>query len=115
VQCFYCKIFGHYESNCWKKQKQQANFSEEKGDVGTLFLACDSTNKVSKEVWLLDSGCNNHMTGNKDSFVKIDESTKSEVLLGDDKPVEVKGKGTIAVKTKQGQVKHINDVLYVPV
>jgi hypothetical protein len=28
--------------------------------------------------------------------------------------VEVKGKGTIAVKTKQGQVKHINDVLYVP-
>jgi hypothetical protein len=37
VQCFYCKIFGHYESNCWKKQKQQANFSEEKGDVGTFF------------------------------------------------------------------------------
>jgi hypothetical protein len=33
-------------------------------------------------------------------FVKIDESTKSEVLLGDDKAVEVKGKGTIAVKTK---------------
>jgi hypothetical protein len=28
--------------------------------------------------------------------------------------VEVKGKGTIIVKTKQGQVKHINDVLYIP-
>jgi hypothetical protein len=53
VQCFYCKIFGHYECNCWKKQKQQANFYEEKGDVGTLFLACDSTKKVSKEVWIL--------------------------------------------------------------
>jgi len=62
----------------------------------------------------LDSGCSNHMNGNKDRFIKIHESTMSEVLMGDDKPVEVKVKGTIAVKTKQGQVKHINDVLYVP-
>ena len=52
------------------------------------------------------------MNGNKDRFIKIDESTKSEVLLGDDKLMEVKGKGTIVVKTKQEQVKHINDVLY---
>lgn len=114
VQCFYCKIFGHYERNCWKKQKQQANFSDEKEEVGTLFLACDSTNNVSKEVWLMDSGCSNHMRGNKDGFVQIDESTKSDVLLGDDKPVEAKGKGTIVVKTKQGKPKHINDVSYVP-
>jgi hypothetical protein len=62
----------------------------------------------------LDNGCNNYMTRNKDSFVKIDEFTKSEVLLGDDKEVEVNCKITIAVKTKSVQVKHINDVLYVP-
>lgn len=34
----------------------------------------------------MDSGCSNHMAGNNDGFVKIDESTKSDVLLGDDKP-----------------------------
>jgi hypothetical protein len=54
------------------------------------------------------------MTRNKDSFLKIDECTKFDVLLGDDKEVEVNCKRTIVVKTKQGQVKHINDVLYVP-
>jgi hypothetical protein len=36
VQCFYCKIFGHYESSCWKKQNHQVIFYEEKGDMGTL-------------------------------------------------------------------------------
>jgi len=62
----------------------------------------------------MDSGCTNHMTGNNDGFVEIDESTKSHVLLGYDKLVEAKCKGTIGVKPKQGKPKHINDVLYVP-
>lgn len=62
----------------------------------------------------MDGGFNNHMTGNNDGIVGIDESTKSDVLLGDDKLVEAKGKGTIIVKTKQGKPKNINDVLYVP-
>jgi len=48
------------------------------------------------------------------TFVKIDESTKYETLLGDDTPVEVKGKRKITIETKKGEVKHINDVLYVP-
>ena len=50
VQCFYCKRFGHSQSNCWKKQNQQDEFSEEKGYVDTFLLPCDSTNKVSKEL-----------------------------------------------------------------
>jgi hypothetical protein len=62
----------------------------------------------------LDNGYNNYMTRKKDCFVKIDECTKFDVLLRDDKEVEVNCKRTIAVKTKQGQVKHINYVLYVP-
>lgn len=35
---------------------------------------------------------------------------KSNVLLGDDKPIEAKGKGTIVVKTKEAKPKHINDI-----
>eukprot|EP00253_Pinus_taeda_P028745 PITA_28745 len=114
VQCFYCKKFSHYKRNCWKNQTQKAKFFEEKEVVGTLFLASNSTNNVSKEVWLMESGCNNHMIGNKDGFIEIDEPTKSDVLLGDDKRFEAKGKGTIAVKTNEGKPKHINDILYVP-
>jgi len=53
------------------------------------------------------------MTRNNDGFVEIDDSTKSDVLLGDNKLVEAKGKGTIVVNTKQRKPKPINDVLYV--
>jgi hypothetical protein len=54
------------------------------------------------------------VTRNKDIFVHIDECTQFDVLLRDDKEVEVNCKRTIVVKTKQDQVKHVNDVLYVP-
>lgn len=53
------------------------------------------------------------MKGSKDVFVQIDESTKFDVLLGDDKPVEVKGTIKIVVKTKHGKPKNITDVLCV--
>lgn len=36
------------------------------------------------------------------------------VQLGDDKQVHVEGKGTIEIKTVQGNVKFLYDVQYVP-
>jgi hypothetical protein len=38
VQCFYCKRFGHSQSNCWEKQNQQDEFSMRKRDMWTLFF-----------------------------------------------------------------------------
>ena len=40
------------------------------------------------------------MTGNKNSFVNIDENIKSQITLGDGSNQEVVGKETIVVKTK---------------
>ncbi|PKA46730.1 Retrovirus-related Pol polyprotein from transposon TNT 1-94 [Apostasia shenzhenica] len=67
-----------------------------------------------ERVWFLDSGCSNHMTGNKSLFCNIDESIKLEVRLGDDKKVCIQGKGTIAVKEKSGTKRLIHNVYYVP-
>ena len=50
------------------------------------------------------------MTGNKDSFVSLNENVKSHITLGNGRSQEVKGKGTIAVKTKDGSSKFIHDV-----
>jgi len=44
----------------------------------------------------------------------LDESQKSEVRLRDNKPMKVEGKGTIFIKTTQGNVKLLHDVQYVP-
>jgi Pol polyprotein len=63
-------------------------------------------------VWFLDSGCSNHMSGEKSLFKKLDETQKGEVRLGDNKQMQVEGKGIIAIKTLQGDVKLLYDVQY---
>ncbi|KAF8376783.1 hypothetical protein HHK36_031549 [Tetracentron sinense] len=47
-----------------------------------------------------DSGCSNHMTGNRSCFVDLNEGTHSQVKLGDGKLQNIEGKGVIAVQIK---------------
>jgi len=54
------------------------------------------------------------MTGTRSLFKDLDETQKGEVRLGDDKQMKVEGKGTIAIKTSQGNLKRLHDVQYVP-
>jgi len=68
----------------------------------------------SDNVWLLDSGYSNHMTGNKNLVAHLDQSVKTEVKLGIDKTMDVDGKGVVNILTKQGEPKTILEVYYVP-
>ena len=54
------------------------------------------------------------MTGNKNSFVRLDKQIKSSITFGDGRTQEFTGKGTIVVKSKNGFTKYIQDDLYVP-
>jgi len=65
-------------------------------------------------LWYVDSDCSNHLTRDKDSFVRLDESVKSNITVGEGRTQGVAGKGIIAVKAKNGLTKYIHDVLYVP-
>jgi hypothetical protein len=77
IQCFYCKKYGHFQSECRKKQfdlnKERAHVSKIEGETSeALFLSCQLTEQIhNKDVWLLDSGCSNHMTGNHDLFLVL--------------------------------------------
>ena len=79
-----------------------------------MFLACNVTQEGQANVWFLDSGCNNHMTGNLEIFSSLDEIVKSDVTLGNDNKVEVKGKENINILTKKAGKKHISNVYFVP-
>ena len=57
----------------------------------------------SSYVWLLDSGCNNHMTGNKSLFSSMDSSVVTNMNLGDDSLVLAKGKGIVPVLSNQNE------------
>eukprot|EP00253_Pinus_taeda_P006398 PITA_06398 len=63
----------------------------------------------SASVWLLDSGCSNHMTSNKNLFANFDQTVKRNVKLGIDKTMEVDGKGVVNILTKQGEPKIISE------
>ena len=94
--------------------KQRANFVEENEESGSMFFTCNVAEEFLEDVWFLDSGCSNHMTGNKKLFSKLDESVQSQVKLGDKTKVPVMGKGIISIKTKQGEKKSISDVYFAP-
>ncbi|CAL1409608.1 unnamed protein product [Linum trigynum] len=63
--------------------------------------------------WFLDSGCSNHMTGNKEWFISIETTGTGLVKLGNGTKLEVKGRGPIRVKTDL-QALVIQDTYYVP-
>ncbi|WP_438938677.1 hypothetical protein, partial [Actinobacillus pleuropneumoniae] len=50
-----------------------------------MLLACHTIHEPYASVWLLDSGCSNHMIGNKDFVANFDQSMKTQVNLGIDK------------------------------
>ena len=78
-----------------------------------MFLTYQATKKhYSSDLWLLDSGCSNHMTGNKSLFSSLDSSVVTNIKLGDDFLVLAKGKGTIPVLTKKNEKKFIHEVFY---
>ena len=80
-----------------------------------MFLTYQATEKhCSTDLWLLDIGCKNHMTGNKSLFSSLDSFVVMNIKLGDGFLVPAKGKGTIHVLTKQNEKKFIHEVFYVP-
>ena len=54
------------------------------------------------------------MTGNKELFVKLDESITNQVILNDGKAEKIQRKGVTTVNTKIGSQRYIQDALYVP-
>lgn len=79
-----------------------------------LFMAHSPIVDSSSGVWYIDSGCSNHMCGSKSLFKHLDDSRKGEVRLGDNKPMQVGGVGTVAIKAVKGNVKLLHNVQYVP-
>ena len=94
--------------------RQNANVTRENSSQENVLLACNMAETHSEDIWFLDSGCSNHMTGNIAFFSALDKNVKSEVTLGTDSKVSVMGKGEIKILSKQGERKTIADVYYVP-
>jgi len=86
---------------------------EQQEDEQLFFATCFATSNSSSDLWLIDSGCTNHMTNDQKLFKELDKTIVSKVKIGNGDFISVKGKETIAIESLKG-LKHISDVLYVP-
>ncbi|KAH0655443.1 hypothetical protein KY285_030325 [Solanum tuberosum] len=123
-----CKYCHKKVSECYKlknKEKHKENKHEHQNtdpaevsiiddeSDGTIFLATSNSFKSNDE-WILDSGCSYHMCPNKDLFATYEPIGSGVVLMGNNAPCKVFGKGTIQIKMCDGVVRTLTDVRYVP-
>lgn len=141
IKCFNCEEYGHYSNQCPhpKKKKGEAHLAQTEDAGPALLLAVTedvperaSCGLVVREqrvwpkllladagghagdVWFLDNGASNHMTGDRSKFRELDESITGRVKFGDASTVQIKGKGSILFSCKNGDQWLLQDVYYIP-
>lgn len=142
VRCFKCSAYGHYAAECKKPrrdkdQKEEVNMVQMQDDEPALLLAeskehgdkammvseekvvpklskIDESKQVESNMWYLDNGASNHMTGQKCKFVELDEGITGQVKFGDGSIVHIKGKGSIMLRCKNGEERILREVYYIP-
>jgi hypothetical protein len=89
-----------------------AKYAETKEEM--LLMALVDHEEINTEhTWYLDSGCSNHMCGDKTLFSELDNSFTESVKLGNNSKLGVQGKGRIRFEVR-GIVFVIPEVFYVP-
>lgn len=77
-------------------------------------LLKNSEENKESQVWYLDNGASNHMTGQRWKFKELDEQVTGKVKFGDGSTVNIKGKGIVSFKCKNGEEKLLKEVYYIP-
>ena len=131
ITCFRCDKKGHFASSCpdrlLKLQEAYENRADETQEADGLLmhevvylneknikLKEFEANSESENVWYLDNGASNHMTGRRDYFKTMDETITGKVRFGDDSRIDIKGKGSILFVSQNGDKKILADVYYIP-
>lgn len=128
VRCFDCQGLGHFAAECRrprrdKEQKPEVNLTQIQDDEPALLIAENEvTPKLSvngdetfeSNVWYLDNGASNHMTGDRSKFKMLDAGVTGKVKFRDGSTVEIEGKGSVMFKSKTGKDILLRDVYFIP-
>lgn len=73
-----------------------------------------SDKREDSNVLYLDNGASNHMTGFRSKFKSLNEDVTGQVRFGDGSTMDIKGKGTIGFKCKNGEELVLHEVYFIP-
>ena len=77
-------------------------------------LLASGESRVESEVWYLDNGASNHMTGDRSKFHELDGNVTSHVRFGDESIVAILGKGSILFDCKNNDQRLLKYVYFIP-
>jgi len=113
VECYRCHKLGHFQYECPTMSKE-ANYAELNNEEEILLMSHVKLYDNNREdAWFLDSGCSNHMCGDKDMFYELNEEFRQLVKLGNNTRMTVLGKGKVKLFL-DGMQHMVTDVFYVP-
>ena len=131
ITCYRCDKVGHFVAHCpdlkLKLQETQENDVTETQEADELMMheivflneknvvpERYETNSGDDNIWYLDNGASNHMTGEQRYFSKLDTTITGKVRFGDDSRIDIKGKGTISFTDMNGDSRKMTDVYFIP-
>ena len=77
-------------------------------------MASESDDMDLIDWWYMDTGCSNHLTGNKKWLVDFDSEKRTKIRCADDKYLNAEGMGNVRVTLNNGKTALIQNVWYVP-
>lgn len=95
------------------KEEDELMLLNEKGIVPKLNKTVNDRQEESN-VWYLDNGASNHMTGQISKFKELNKEITGLVRFGDGSTVTIKGRGSIVFRCKNGEEKVLHEVYYIP-
>ncbi|KAL5769820.1 hypothetical protein ACOSP7_013974 [Xanthoceras sorbifolium] len=132
-ECYNCGKKGHMKKDCWSKKKPtESNIatssskedSEDSWDADALLameeelaLTATTPERIDYENdWIVDSGCSNHMTGDRQKLQNLSEYKGNRVVVTADNsrlPIAHIGKTIVTPRYNTNQVP-LQDVYHVP-
>ncbi|KAK1419766.1 hypothetical protein QVD17_29081 [Tagetes erecta] len=127
VKCYNCNNLGHYAWECSKETEAEVNLNQGHDNEALMMVSCDvnqekillNENKVNptlfandssdNNIWFLDNGASNHMTGCEEHFTELDRTVTGAVRFGDGSKVQIKGKGSIIFDCKNGEQRVVQE------
>ncbi|KAL0756048.1 hypothetical protein Bca101_093716 [Brassica carinata] len=116
--CWICGSDNHWKRDCPERKRfAQNERSQGLANVATNLprpVALTASLTVSRDEWVLDSGCTFHITPRKELLSEFEEFDGNKVMMGNNTYCMVRGMGKITVDNLDGSMVTLSNVRYIP-